>query len=96
MWLAEKGCRELVEGIWQANYDVVEEKKVLRKLDTCSRELTRWSKECFGNIKNKLEKKKKQLSQAERRVAQVGGSDVLLQLRKEINSLMDKEERMWR
>ena len=23
-------------------------------------------------------------------------SDVLLQLRKEINSLMDKEERMWR
>ena len=24
------------------------------------------------------------------------GSDVLLQLRKEINSLMDKEERMWR
>ena len=24
------------------------------------------------------------------------GSNVLLQLRKEINSLMDKEERMWR
>ena len=59
MWLAEKGCGELVEGIWQANYEVVEEKKVLRKLDTCSRELTRWSKECFGNIKHKLKKKKK-------------------------------------
>ena len=24
MWLADKGCGELVEGIWQANYDVVE------------------------------------------------------------------------
>ena len=73
MWLAEKGCGELVEGIWQVNYDVVEEKKVLRKLDTCSRELTHWSKECFGNIKHKLEKKKKQLSQVERRTAQGGG-----------------------
>ena len=62
MWLADKGCGELVEGIWQANYDVVKEKKVLRKLDTCSKELTRWSKECFGNIKHKLEKKKKLLS----------------------------------
>ena len=62
MWLAEKGCGELVEGIWQANYDVVEEKKVIRKLDTCSKELTRWSRECFGNIKQELEKKKKLLS----------------------------------
>ena len=74
MWLAEKGCGELVEGIWQANYEVVGEKKVLRKLDTCSRELTHWSKECFGNIKHKLKKKKKkQLSQAKRRAARGGG-----------------------
>ncbi|XP_075640491.1 uncharacterized protein LOC142612260 [Castanea sativa] len=50
MWLADKGYGELVERIWQANYDVVDEKMVLIKLDTCSKELTRWSKECFGNI----------------------------------------------
>ena len=96
MWLADKGCGELVEGIWQANYDVVKERKVLRKLDTCSRELTRWSKECFGNIRQELGKKKKQLSQDERKATQDGGSGTLLQLRKETNSLMDKEERMWR
>ena len=73
MWLAKKGYGELAEGIWQANYEVVEEKKVLKKLDTCSSELTHWSKECFGNIKHKLEKRKKQLSQAKRRAARGGG-----------------------
>ena len=97
MRLANRGCGELVEGVWQAHYDGVKEKKVLRKLDTCSKELTRWSRECFGNIKQELEKKNKLLSQAERRVVQgVGGSDLILQLKNEINSLMENEERMWR
>ncbi|KAL0001322.1 hypothetical protein SO802_015103 [Lithocarpus litseifolius] len=96
MWLADKGRGELVEEVWQASYDVIEEKKVLRKIDTCGMKLSRWSKECFGNIKHELEKKKKLLSQAERRAVQGGGTDLLLQLRKEIKSLMDKEERMWR
>ena len=97
MWLTDRGCEELVEGVWQAHYDEVEEKKVIRKLDTCSKESTRWSRECFGNIKQELEKKKKLLSQAKRRAVQgVGGSDLILQLKNEINSLMEKEERMWR
>ena len=44
----------------------------------------------------KKEKRKKRLSRAKKVAAQGGGSTILLQLNKEINSLMDKEERIWR
>ena len=29
MWLADRGCGELMEGVWLAHYDEVEEKKVI-------------------------------------------------------------------
>ena len=33
--------------------------KVLNKIDKCGRELSRWSKKCFGSVRRELEKKKK-------------------------------------
>ena len=32
--------------------------KVLNKIDQCGRELSRWSKKCFGSVRRELEKKK--------------------------------------
>ena len=32
--------------------------KVLNKIDKCGRELSRWSKKCFGSVRRELEKKK--------------------------------------
>ena len=96
MWLGDKGCGEIVEGVWQISYEEMGSTRVIKKVEKCGQALTQWSKDCFGNIRIELEKKRKALARAEKIALQRGYSDNLIQLKKEINSLMDKEERMWR
>ena len=96
MWLADKGCGEVVEGVWQARVEGTEDTKVLRKIATCGKELTRWSQERFGNIRNELAKKRKELARVERQALQRSCAIRLMAIQKEISSLMDKEEQMWR
>lgn len=43
MWLGDKGCGKIVEGVWQASYEGAENTRVLRKIESCRNELTRWS-----------------------------------------------------
>lgn len=50
MWLADKGCGEIVEGVWQAMYDVVDNSKVIRNIENYGKELTSWSRNNFGNV----------------------------------------------
>ena len=96
VWLADKGCGEVVEGVWLASVEENNDKTVIKKIDTCGKELTRWSKESFGNIRHALKKKRKELARAERQALQGGCAVRLVEIKKEIDSLMDKEERMWR
>lgn len=96
MWLADKGCGKIVEGVWQASYEGVENTRVLRKIESCRNELTRWSWNCFSNVKRELEKKRKELAWVEKLPLQEGSADRLVAIQKEINSLIDIEERMWR
>ena len=95
MWLGDKGCGEMVEGVWQISYEEAGNSRVIRKVENCGKALTKWSKDCFGNIKKQLEKKRRELTRLETRVLQGGNSGKLVELKKEINSLMDKEERIW-
>ena len=43
MWLADKGCGETIERVWQARYDEDENMRVIQKIENCGRELTSWS-----------------------------------------------------
>ena len=58
MWLADQGWGKMVEGVWQARYDEAENLKVIRKIEKCGKELTSWSRNNFGNVRNELVKKK--------------------------------------
>ena len=58
MWLADKGCGETIERVWQARYDEDENMRVIQKIENCGRELTSWSRDNFGNVRRELEKKK--------------------------------------
>lgn len=40
MWLADKGCGEIVEGVWQSSYDEEANRWVLKKIENCGTELT--------------------------------------------------------
>ena len=57
--------------------------------------LTWCSKKCFGSVRRELEKKRKQLKQAENEVAQTGNSTRMKLLEREVNQLLDKEAKMW-
>ena len=94
--MADKGCGEVVEGVWLASAEENDDKTVMRKIATYGKELMRWSKECFGNIRNELAKKRKELARVERQALQGGCAIRLVAIKNEINSLMEKEERMWR
>ena len=59
MWLADKGCGETVEGVWQARYDEAENMRVIRKIENCGKELASWSRDNFDTDRRELEKKKK-------------------------------------
>lgn len=93
MWLGDKGCGKTMKGVWQVCYEEAGSTRVIKKVEKCGQALTEWSKECFGNIRDELEKKRRELVWAKKVAMQRGNSNNLIQLKKEINSLMDNEER---
>ena len=69
---------------------------MLKKIDRCGQELTRWSRKSFGSVRKELEKKKRQLKEAEQRAVRTGDSRCMRWLEGEVNILLDKEAKMWR
>lgn len=96
MWMTEKGCGKTIEAVWSTGNDEAENVKLIKKIDKCGRELTGWSKKCFGNVRRDLEKKRKLLAKAEKSAQNGGSVDWMKQLEREINSLMYKEAQLWR
>lgn len=66
MWLLDKGCIDTVEAVWASQDFDYSDSRVVRKIEKCGKELTRWSCENFGNVRSELETKRKLLAQVER------------------------------
>lgn len=58
MWLTDKGCNDIVEAVWKERVVDPWDTRVINKIDKSGRELSRWSKKCFGSVRWELEKKK--------------------------------------
>ena len=91
----KKGCENIVEAIWKTGNNKAEDVEVVKKVDKCGKELTRRSKNNFGNVRRELEKKRKLLAKAEHATINEGSVHRIRQLEKEINFLLDKEAKMW-
>ena len=83
--MTDKGCGETIEAVWTENNFEPWDTRVLRKIDKCGQELLVWSKRHFGNVRLELEKKRKELKQAERLSVRIGNSDRMRALESEIN-----------
>ena len=95
MWLTEQGCSDTIQAVWQRDHGENEILKVIRKVDECGKELTKWSKNCFKNVRKDLEKTRKLLAKAEL-VAMNGGNNKRMKyLEKQILILLDREAKMW-
>ncbi|KAL4597773.1 hypothetical protein ACB092_11G013300 [Castanea dentata] len=83
--------------IWERlNRALVTNDWLLRFVGTkCGKELTVWNGDHFGNVQTLLEQKRKELIQVEKEAMKVGQSWWLQELKKEIASLVDREQRMW-
>ena len=59
MWLSNLGYSRVVEAVWSSNDMVDPSTKVMRKVEKCGKELKRWNRDHFGNVRKELAKKKK-------------------------------------
>ena len=86
---------ELVRQAWETRLNGHHMYRVVTKIKKCKKMLKSWSKNHFGNLKNQIRSKKELLRKA--KVASVNGGsyDMVVQLRRELNVLLDKEGRMW-
>lgn len=76
MWMNEKGCGNTIEVVWKENNEELWEQKILNLyiyIHTCGKELTKWRKQNFGNVRRELEKKIKLFEKAEK-LAMNGGN----------------------
>ena len=64
--LFDHTCLEAVEAIWESREVEDLAARVIRKIDKCGRELKRWVRDHFGNIRKTLKEKRKELAEAEK------------------------------
>ena len=95
MWLSDPTCGETVEEVWSNTRESNPSIAILKKVAKCEQELTWWNKHNFGHVRRELESKKNQLVLAENEAMVSGNNTRVRSLRVEINSLQDRESRMW-
>ena len=84
MWLSNKGYSNIVEAVWLSHdFDHIND-RVLKKIEKCGTELTKWSRENFGSVRNELEKKRKQLAKVEKDAMNSGLNNRVRELKNEI------------
>ena len=72
MWLSNLGCVEIVEAIWSNTHNYDPAVEVMRKIAKSGKELHRWNREHFGNVRKELEKKRATLKKAEEVAMRIG------------------------
>ena len=95
MWLSDQGCTEIVEAVWDARGIDDPMFGTMHKIEKCGKALMQWNKDHFGNVQALLKQKRKELIYVEKEAMRTGLNFRLLDLKKEIASLVDKEQRMW-
>ena len=96
MWLEEEGCRDTVESAWQFNAPGQAMTRVEGKINHCQTKLKWWSRMAIGNITNLLKEKKAALCKAEEEAIAGRSINWVTRLKREINDLLSKEEKMWK
>ena len=95
MWLSNSSYEEVVVLAWGRGSDVGLEGNILSKVEKCGKELGRWEKNVFGNVKLELNRLKKALVKEERLAMVSGNNYRVRQLKKEIEVLQDREATIW-
>uniref|UniRef100_A0A2N9G161 Reverse transcriptase domain-containing protein n=1 Tax=Fagus sylvatica TaxID=28930 RepID=A0A2N9G161_FAGSY len=96
MWRVDPTCEPTITTAWVPRSRGSPMAQVQEKTNQCSRVLKQWSRVQFGNVTQKLKEKTDQLHQAEERSVLGYGHDLVISIRKEVQELLNREEKMWR
>ena len=95
MWIKDDRCERAIHEAWDkfSTADLIG--NILLKVSNYQTHLSEWNKKVFGNVQRTLEKKRRELEQAEHVAAWGGGCGRLKELNAEIRRLTDMEDCMW-
>ena len=96
IWRADPSCEPTVKMAWVLKSRGPPMVQVQTKILRCSEKLRKWSKTQFGNIIRQLKEKTEQLKRAEEESMMGQGHDTVISLRREVQALLVKEEKMWK
>lgn len=72
MWLLDPRCANIVEAVWSPRSTTDPSEEVMRKIDKSGKDLSKWNRAHFGNVRKELEKKMKLLRKAEEQAMLTG------------------------
>nr|POE67010.1 hypothetical protein CFP56_76325 [Quercus suber] len=95
MWLSDSECNGVVSTAWACNPEGTPMAVATKKIKKCKKMLKAWNKDRFGSVLQKIKKTKELLWKAEEVSVRTGSIEEVSRLKKELNVLFDREERMW-
>ena len=82
--------------VWASNHDGTPVYQTVRKIKKCKKSLKKWSRSHFGNGKKEIKTTKDLLWKVEEDVLNGGNPQEVVQLKAELNLLLDREEQIGR
>lgn len=95
MWLRDAECKEIIELAWSMPNNSVEVLTIQERIKSCQQQLQWWNKNVFGHINKQLKEKQDKLQHLESLDTLHDHAKDIHLLRKEINSLLDKNTKFF-
>ena len=95
MWTRRANCGDVIKEAWSGSLVSQSPAGIVEGLKCCEAALTSWSSEVYGNIPEKIQEKKKLLTELTKRDKDGQNGKEINKLRQEINELLDGEEPWW-
>ena len=94
-WLKDERCEGVVKTAWKHNVPSSPMERLISRVEVCRANLQTWNRVSFGNIRNQLRNKKKQLAKAEALSMAGANHERVKLLKEEVYELMVKEDTLW-
>ncbi|XP_030958820.1 uncharacterized protein LOC115980738 [Quercus lobata] len=95
IWTRREDCKELIKEVWDGGTNLGSPNGLSTGLKQCAEALSNWSTAAFGQIPNKIQEKKRAISDLIKGDSEGHNGPEINRLRREINNLLDEEEMWW-
>ena len=94
IWTRDERCKEVIERAWDP-FKGGSKFQIQDRIKSCQFQLQKWNREVYGNVSKNLKNKQRRLQQLEALNMLHETAGEIIELRKEINETLNREELMW-